>query len=37
MKDGELYLPVNTSKEALKSVPCFTFDKGKAAWVPAKS
>jgi hypothetical protein len=37
MKDGEWYLTLGATKDALKSAPGFTFDKGKAAWVPAKS
>jgi sporulation protein YlmC with PRC-barrel domain len=37
MKNGEWYLTLGATKEALKSAPGFTFDKGKAAWVPAKS
>jgi len=37
MKDGAWYLTLDTTKEALKSAPGLTFDKEKAAWVPAKS
>jgi hypothetical protein len=37
MKDGAWYLTLDTTKDALKSAPGFTFDKGKAAWVPTKS
>jgi sporulation protein YlmC with PRC-barrel domain len=37
MKDGDWYLTLDTTKDALKSAPGFSFDKGKAAWVPAKS
>ena len=37
MKDGQWYLTLNATKDALKSAPGFTFDKGKTAWVPAKS
>lgn len=37
MKDGSWYLTLNTTKDALKSAPGFTFDKEKTAWVPAKS
>ncbi|HVH81118.1 MAG TPA: hypothetical protein VM782_17100, partial [Stellaceae bacterium] len=37
MKDGAWYLTLDTSKDALKSAPGFTFDKQKMAWVPAKS
>jgi sporulation protein YlmC with PRC-barrel domain len=37
MKDGDWYLTLDTTKDALKSARGFSFDKGKAAWVPAKS
>ena len=37
MKDGSWYLTLNTTKDALKSAPGFTFDKEKTGWVPAKS
>jgi sporulation protein YlmC with PRC-barrel domain len=37
MKDGAWYLTMDTTKEALKSAPGFTFDKEKTGWVPAKS
>jgi sporulation protein YlmC with PRC-barrel domain len=37
MKDGAWYLTLNTTKDALKSAPGFTFDKEKTAWVPTKS
>jgi sporulation protein YlmC with PRC-barrel domain len=37
MKDGAWYLTIDTTKDALKSAPGFTFDKEKTAWVPAKS
>jgi hypothetical protein len=37
MKDGEWYLTLDTTKDTLKSAPGFTFDKGRAAWIPAKS
>lgn len=37
MKDGAWYLTLDTTKDALKAAPGFDFDKGKAAWVPAKS
>jgi sporulation protein YlmC with PRC-barrel domain len=36
MKDGSWYLTLDTTKDALKSAPGFTFDKQKMAWVPAK-
>lgn len=37
MKDGAWYLTLDTTKDALKAAPGFTFDKQKTAWVPAKS
>jgi sporulation protein YlmC with PRC-barrel domain len=37
MKNGDWYLTLDTSKDALKSAHGFTFDKGKAAWVPDNS
>lgn len=37
MKDGAWYLTMDTTKDALKSAPGFTFDKEKTGWVPAKS
>jgi sporulation protein YlmC with PRC-barrel domain len=37
MKDGDWYLTLDTTKDALKSAPGLTFDKEKTAWVPAKS
>jgi sporulation protein YlmC with PRC-barrel domain len=37
MKDGAWYLTLDTTKDALKSAPGLTFDKGRAAWVAAKS
>jgi sporulation protein YlmC with PRC-barrel domain len=37
MKDGDWYLTLDTTKDALKSAHGFTFDKGKAAWVPSNS
>jgi sporulation protein YlmC with PRC-barrel domain len=37
MKNGEWYLTLGATKDALKSAPGFTFDKGKAAWVPSNS
>ena len=37
MKDGAWYLTIDTTKDALKSAPGFTFDKEKTGWVPAKS
>jgi sporulation protein YlmC with PRC-barrel domain len=37
MKDGAWYLTMDTTKDALKSAPGFTFDKERTAWVPAKS
>ena len=37
MKDGDWYLTLDTTKDALKSAPGLSFDKEKTAWVPAKS
>ncbi|HEY1797947.1 MAG TPA: PRC-barrel domain-containing protein [Stellaceae bacterium] len=37
MKNGDWYLTLDTTKDALKSAPGLTFDKGKTSWVPAKS
>jgi hypothetical protein len=37
MKDGSWHLTIDTTKDALKSAPGFTFDKEKMAWVPANS
>jgi hypothetical protein len=37
MKDGDWYLTIDTTKDALKSAPGFTFDKQRTGWVPAKS
>lgn len=37
LKNGAWYLTLDTTKDALKSAPGLTFDKEKAAWVPAKS
>jgi sporulation protein YlmC with PRC-barrel domain len=36
MKDGAWYLTLDTTKDALKTAPGFTYDKGKTAWVPAR-
>jgi sporulation protein YlmC with PRC-barrel domain len=33
-KDGERYLVMNTTKEALQSAPGYVFDKEKGVWVP---
>jgi sporulation protein YlmC with PRC-barrel domain len=37
MKDHAWYLTLDTTKDALKAAPGLTFDKEKAAWVPAQS
>jgi len=37
MKNGDWYLTLDTTKDALKSAPGLSFDKEKTAWVPAKS
>ena len=34
-KNNKWYLVLNTTKEALKSAPGFTYDKTRTAWVPA--
>ena len=34
-KNIKWYLVLNTTKEALKSAPGFTYDKTRTAWVPA--
>jgi sporulation protein YlmC with PRC-barrel domain len=34
-KNDKWYLVLNTTKEALKTAPGFTYDKTKTAWVPA--
>jgi hypothetical protein len=34
-KNGDRYLVMNTTKEALQSAPGYTFDKSKGTWVPA--
>ncbi|HTQ33043.1 MAG TPA: PRC-barrel domain-containing protein [Stellaceae bacterium] len=33
MKNGSWYLTLDTTKDALKSAPGLTYDKGKTAWV----
>jgi sporulation protein YlmC with PRC-barrel domain len=35
MKDKKWYLTLNTTKDALKAAPGFTYDSTKSAWVPA--
>ena len=35
-KDGDHYLVMNTSKEALEKAPGYTYDRSKGVWVPAK-
>ena len=34
-KNNKWYLVLNTTKEALKTAPGFTYDKAKTAWIPA--
>ena len=34
-KDGDRYLVMNTSKEALETAPGYVYDKAKGVWVPA--
>jgi sporulation protein YlmC with PRC-barrel domain len=33
-KDNKVYLTMNTTKDALKSAPGFTYNRDKTAWVP---
>jgi putative membrane protein len=35
-KNGDRYLVMNTSKEALEKAPGYTFDRSKGVWLPAK-
>lgn len=35
-KDGDRYLVINTTKEALEKAPGYTYDRTKGVWVPAK-
>jgi sporulation protein YlmC with PRC-barrel domain len=35
-KNGKRYLVMNTTKEALKNAPGYTFDRTAYQWVPAK-
>ena len=35
-KDGDRYLVMNTSKEALEKAPGYTYDRTKGVWFPAK-
>jgi sporulation protein YlmC with PRC-barrel domain len=34
-KNNKWYLVLNTTKDALKSAPGFTYDKTRTAWIPA--
>ena len=34
-KNDKWYLVLNTTKEALKTAPGFTYDKTKTTWMPA--
>lgn len=34
-KNNKWYLVLNTTKEALKAAPGFTYDKAKTSWIPA--
>jgi sporulation protein YlmC with PRC-barrel domain len=34
-KNNKWYLVLNTTKDALKTAPGFTYDKTKTAWIPA--
>jgi hypothetical protein len=35
-KDGDRYLVMNTTKEALEKAPSYTYDRTKGIWLPAK-
>jgi sporulation protein YlmC with PRC-barrel domain len=35
-KDGDRYLVMNTTKEALEKAPGYTYDRTKGVWLPAK-
>ena len=35
MKDGSVYLTLDTSKDALKAAPGFKYDRSAMTWVPA--
>jgi putative membrane protein len=35
-KNGDRYLVINTSKEALEKAPGYTYDRSKGVWMPAK-
>jgi len=34
-KNGKWHLVLNTTKDALKQAPGFTYDKAKTSWIPA--
>jgi PRC-barrel domain protein len=34
-KNGNRYLVIDTTKEALQSAPGYTYDRTKGVWVPA--
>lgn len=34
-KNGQRYLVIDTTKEALQSAPSYTYDRSKGIWVPA--
>ena len=35
VKNGKWYLVLNTTKDALKTAPGFTYDKTRTSWIPA--
>ena len=35
-KNGDRYLVINTTKEALEQAPGYTYDRSKGVWLPAK-
>jgi sporulation protein YlmC with PRC-barrel domain len=35
-KDGDRYLVMNTTKEALEKAPGYSYDRTKGVWLPAK-
>jgi sporulation protein YlmC with PRC-barrel domain len=35
-KDGDAYLVMNTTKEALEGAPGYTYDRENMRWMPAK-
>jgi hypothetical protein len=35
-KNGDRYLVINTTKEALEQAPGYTYDRSQGVWLPAK-